>query len=176
MLCARFLLITRFNQPGNHMRQVTLKINGQSHSLDVPPGIPLLWVLRDSLDLVGSKYSCGMGICGSCTVLVNGRPAQSCMLPASKMQGKDIVTIEGFAPDGNHPVQRAWNDEDVPQCGYCQGGQVLTAAALLEGNPDPSDKDIDEAMSGVICRCGTYFRIRKAIKRAAKYAAEGGSA
>ncbi len=158
------------------MSQVTLKINGQSHSLDVPPGIPLLWVLRDSLDLVGSKYSCGMGICGSCTVLVNGRPAQSCMLPASKMQGKDIVTIEGFAPDGNHPVQRAWNDEDVPQCGYCQGGQVLTAAALLEGNPDPSDKDIDEAMSGVICRCGTYFRIRKAIKRAAKYAAEGGSA
>lgn len=158
------------------MSKVTLKINGQSHSLEVPSDMPLLWAMRDKLDLVGSKYSCGMGICGSCTVLVNGRPAQSCMLPASKMEGKEIVTIEGFSPDGNHPVQRAWNEEDVPQCGYCQGGQVLTAAALLERNPDPSDAAIDEAMSGVICRCGTYFRIRKAIRRAAKYAAEGGSA
>lgn len=155
------------------MNQVNLKINGQDHSLLVPADMPLLWVLRDKLDLVGSKYSCGMGICGSCTVLVNGRPAQSCMLPAGKMGGKEIVTIEGFAPDGDHPVQRAWNEEDVPQCGYCQGGQVLTAAALLERNPNPSDQDIDEAMSGVICRCGTYFRIRKAIKRAARYAAEG---
>ncbi len=158
------------------MSQVSLKINGQDHSLEVPPDMPLLWVLRDRLDMVGSKYSCGLGICGSCTVLVNGRPAQSCMLPAAKMEGKEIVTIEGLAPDGNHPVQRAWNEEDVPQCGYCQGGQLLTAKALLERNPNPSDKDIDEAMSGVLCRCGTYFRIRKAIKRAAQYAAEGGSA
>ena len=158
------------------MSQVSLKINGHDHSFEVPPDMPLLWVLRDRLDMVGSKYGCGIGICGSCTVLVNGRPAQSCMLPAGKMEGKDIVTIEGFAPDGNHPVQRAWNEEDVPQCGYCQGGQLLTAAALLERNPHPSDEDIDEAMSGVLCRCGTYFRIRKAIKRAAQYAAEGGSA
>lgn len=158
------------------MSQVSLNINGQDHSLEVPPDMPLLWVLRDRLDMVGSKYGCGIGICGSCTVLVDGRAVQSCMLPAAKMEGKKIVTIEGFAPDGNHPVQRAWNEEDVPQCGYCQGGQLLTAAALLERNPQPSDKDIDEAMSGVLCRCGTYFRIRKAIKRAAQYAAEGGSA
>jgi isoquinoline 1-oxidoreductase alpha subunit len=158
------------------MSRLILKINGQDHSLEAPPDMPLLWLLRDKLDLVGSKYGCGVGICGSCTVLVNGRPAQSCMLPAGKMEGKEIVTIEGFAPGGDHPVQRAWNEEDVPQCGYCQGGQVLTAAALLERNPHPSDKDIDEAMSGVLCRCGTYFRIRKAIKRAAQYAAEGGPA
>ncbi|MFC1688791.1 (2Fe-2S)-binding protein [Pseudomonadota bacterium] len=158
------------------MSHVKLKINGQEHSLDIPEDMPLLWALRDKLDLVGSKYGCGIGICGSCTVLVNGQPAQSCRLPAVKMQGKEIVTIEGFAPNGDHPVQRAWNEEDVPQCGYCQGGQVLTAAALLERNPSPSDQDIDEAMAGVICRCGTYFRIRKAIKRAALEIAEGGSA
>ena len=159
------------------MSQVTLSINGQQHTLDVTADLPLLWALRDKLDLVGTKYSCGIGVCGSCTVLVNGRPAQSCILPAAKMGGKEITTIEGFAPDGKHPVLQAWNEEDVPQCGYCQGGQILTAASLLESEPNPSDEDIDKAMSAVMCRCGTYHRIRKAIKLAASIsAAKGGAA
>lgn len=158
------------------MSQVTLKINGASHTLDVPPDMPLLWALRDKLNLVGTKFSCGIGICGSCMVLVNGVPTQSCLVPAVEMADLNIMTIEGLAPDGDHPVQRAWNDEDVAQCGYCQGGQILAAAALLDRNPNPSDKDIDGAMSGNLCRCGTYPRIRKAIKRAAQYAAgEGGA-
>jgi len=156
------------------MSQVTLKINGESHSMDLPPDMPLLWALRDKLNLVGTKYSCGIGICGSCTVLVNGVPMQSCTLPAISMAGSEITTIEGFAPQGDHPVQRAWNDEDVPQCGYCQGGQILAAAALLERKPNPSDEDIDGAMSGILCRCGTYHRIRKAIKRAANYTTDAG--
>jgi len=156
--------------------QVTLKINGKNHTLDIPPDMPLLWALRDKLNMVGTKYSCGIGICGSCTVLVDGMPMRSCVLPAASMGGNEITTIEGFAPNGDHPVQIAWNEEDVPQCGYCQGGQILTAAALLESNPKPSDKDIDDAMSEVICRCGTYYRIRKAIKRAATLAAEDGGA
>lgn len=155
------------------MNQVKLSINGQIHSLDLPPDMPLLWALRDKLDMTGTKYGCGIGICGSCTVLVDGRPAQSCRLPAAKLEGKEIVTIEGLAPNGDHPVQRAWDEEDVPQCGYCQGGQVLTAAALLERNPNPGNEDIDQAMSNVLCRCGTYFRIRKAIKRAALEIAAG---
>jgi aerobic-type carbon monoxide dehydrogenase small subunit (CoxS/CutS family) len=149
------------------MRTVTLKINGQSRAVDVAPDMPLLWALRDKLDLVGTKYSCGIGVCGACTVLVNGAPIRSCTTPAIAMAGAEITTIEGLDPNGNHPVQRAWIQEDVAQCGYCQGGQVLTAAALLARNPDPSDDDIDAAMSGVLCRCGTYPRIRKAIKRAA---------
>jgi aerobic-type carbon monoxide dehydrogenase small subunit (CoxS/CutS family) len=149
------------------MRTVTLKINGQSRAVDVAPDMPLLWALRDKLDLVGTKYSCGIGVCGACTVLVNGAPIRSCTTPAIAMAGAEITTIEGLDPSGNHPVQRAWIQEDVAQCGYCQGGQVLTAAALLARNPDPSDDDIDAAMSGVLCRCGTYPRIRKAIKRAA---------
>ncbi len=158
------------------MSQVTLKINGASHTLDVPPDMPLLWALRDKLNLVGTKFSCGIGICGSCMVLVNGVPTQSCLVPAVDMAELNIMTIEGLAPDGDHPVQRAWNDEDVAQCGYCQGGQILAAVALLDRNPNPSDKDIDGAMSGNLCRCGTYPRIRKAIKRAAQYAAgEGGA-
>lgn len=150
------------------MSIVTLKINGQSHSVDVTPDMPLLWALRDRLNLTGTKYSCGIGVCGACTVLVNGIPMRSCAMPAATMTGAEITTIEGLDPSGNHPVQKAWNDEDVPQCGYCQGGLILTASALLERNPDPSDEDIDAAMSGVLCRCGTYPRIRKAIKRAAK--------
>lgn len=155
------------------MSAVTLTINGQSHTVDVSPDMPLLWALRDKLDLVGTKYSCGIGVCGSCTVLVNGLPMRSCTMPAASVAGADITTIEGLDADGKHPVQMAWNEEDVPQCGYCQAGQVLTAAALLERNPNPTDEDIDTAMAGVLCRCGTYPRIRKAIKRAAS---KGGAA
>ncbi len=159
------------------MSQVTLKINGESHTIDVPSDMPLLWALRDKLDMTGTKYSCGIGTCGTCTVLANGVPLQSCVVPAASMQGAEITTIEGLDPDGNHPVQKAWNDEDVPQCGYCQGGQILAASVLLKHNPQPTDDDIDAAMSGILCRCGTYSRIRKAIKLAAKYsAAEGGVA
>lgn len=154
------------------MSNVTLKINGQSVSIDVPSDMPLLWALRDKLDLVGTKYSCGIGACGTCTVLVNGVPMRSCAVPAISMAGVDITTIEGLDPGGKHPVQKAWNEVDVPQCGYCQGGQILTAAALLNQNPNPSDEDIENAMGGVLCRCGTYHRIRKAIRRAAEYAAE----
>ena len=158
------------------MSEVILKINGESHTIDVPPDMPLLWALRDKLNLTGTKFSCGIGVCGTCTVLVNGLPMRSCMMPAVSMAGMDITTIEGLDPSGGHPVQRAWNDEDVSQCGYCQGGQVLAASALLARNPNPSDDDIDAAMSGILCRCGTYFRIRKAIKLAAQYAADSGGA
>jgi len=158
------------------MSEITLMINGQSHTVDVPSDMPLLWALRDKLNLVGTKYSCGIGTCGTCTVLVNGTPMRSCVIPAQTMAGMEITTIEGLDPDGNHLVQRAWNDEDVPQCGYCQGGQILTATALLRQNPDPGDDDIDAAMAGVLCRCGTYPRIRKAIKRAARYSANEGGA
>jgi len=158
------------------MSKVTLKINGETHELDVPQDMPLLWALRDKLDLVGTKYSCGIGVCGTCTVLVNGTPMRSCVMPAVTMASMDITTIEGLDPAGNHPVQKAWNEVDVPQCGYCQGGQILTASALLERNSNPTDEDIDAAMSGVLCRCGTYHRIRKAIKLAAKNTAGTGGA
>ncbi len=159
------------------MSKITLTINEQQHELDVPSDMPLLWALRDKLNLTGTKYGCGIGTCGTCTVLVDGVPMRSCVMPASGMAGKEITTIEGLDPNGQHVVQRAWNDEDVPQCGYCQGGQILAASALLEKSPNPSDEDINAAMSGVLCRCGTYHRIRKAIKRAAGYAAlDGGEA
>jgi isoquinoline 1-oxidoreductase alpha subunit len=159
------------------MSEVTLTINGTDYELDVPQDMPLLWALRDVLNLTGTKYSCGIGTCGTCTVLVDGMPMRSCVMPAVSAAGASITTIEGLDPGGEHPVQRAWNDEDVPQCGYCQGGQILTASALLARNPKPSDEDIDTAMSGVLCRCGTYSRIRKAVKRAATYSAdEGGDA
>jgi len=157
------------------MSQVTLKINGASHTMDVPPDMPLLWALRDKLNLLGTKYSCGIGMCGTCTVLVDGAPMQSCVMPAISMAGSEITTIEGLSTAGDHPVQQAWNDEDVAQCGYCQGGQILAAAALLERKPNPGNQDIDGAMSGQLCRCGTYPRIRKAIKRAAQIAAEKGA-
>ena len=156
------------------MSQVNLIVNGASHALDVPPDMPLLWVLRDKLNLLGTKYSCGIGICGSCTVLVNGVPMRSCMMPVRSMAGSEITTIEGLSPDGSHPVQEAWKAEDVAQCGYCQGGQILAATALLERTPNPSDEDINGAMSGHLCRCGTYPRIRKAIKRAAQNMAAKG--
>jgi aerobic-type carbon monoxide dehydrogenase small subunit (CoxS/CutS family) len=155
------------------MSEITLKINGQDHRLDVSPETPLLWALRDHLDMVGTKYGCGVGLCGSCTVLVDGEPLRSCTTPAAGLVGTEITTIEGFHPEGGHPVQRAWNDEDVAQCGYCQGGQILSAAALLAKNPDPDDKAINDAMAGNICRCGTYPRIRKAVKLASEYMAEG---
>ncbi len=156
------------------MTKVTLRINGTDHALDVPSDMPLLWALRDILNLTGTKYSCGIGTCGTCNVLVNGIPMRSCVMPAVGAAGAEITTIEGLDPTGNHPVQRAWNDEDVPQCGYCQGGQILAASALIARNPDPSDDDIDSAMSATLCRCGTYPRIRKAIKRAATYASMQG--
>ena len=157
------------------MSQLTLKINGASHTMDVPPDMPLLWALRDKLNLLGTKYSCGIGICGTCTVLVDGAPMQSFVMPAISMAGSEITTIEGLSTAGDHPVQQAWNDEDVAQCGYCQGGQILAAAALLERKPNPGNQDIDSAMSSQLCRCGTYPRIRKAIKRAAQIAAERGA-
>ena len=154
------------------MSNAILKINGQTVTVDIPSDMPLLWALRDKLNLTGTRYGCGIGVCGSCTVLVNGAPMRSCVMPAISMAGMEITTIEGLDPAGEHPVQKAWNEEDVPQCGYCQSGQILTASALLRQNPNPSDEDIDSAMAGVLCRCGTYYRIRKAIKRAARYAAE----
>lgn len=156
------------------MSKVTLKINGTNQTLDAPPDMPLLWALRDLLDLTGTKYSCGIGTCGTCTVLVNGVPMRSCVMPAMSAAGAEITTIEGLDPTGNHPVQKAWNDEDAIQCGFCTSGQVLAACALLARNPNPSDSDIDAAMSGVLCRCGTYPRVRKAIKRAAQYASQKG--
>lgn len=156
------------------MSEVTLSINGVDHAVDLPDDMPLLWALRDILNLTGTKYSCGIGTCGTCTVLLDGVPMRSCVMTATSVAGSEITTIEGLDPEGKHPVQQAWNDEDVPQCGYCQGGQILTASALLASNPTPGDTDIDNAMSGVMCRCGTYPRIRKAIKRAAKYMAEQG--
>ncbi|HVA58258.1 MAG: (2Fe-2S)-binding protein [Gemmatimonadaceae bacterium] len=146
---------------------VTFKVNGKSHTVDVAADMPLLWVLRDILDLKGTKFGCGVGQCAACTVHVNGRPARSCLLPASGLDGVDVTTIEGLSEDGRHPLQQAWEELDVPQCGYCQTGQLMSAAALLKRNPHPSDADIDLAMSGNICRCTTYLRIRAAVHRAA---------
>jgi isoquinoline 1-oxidoreductase alpha subunit len=156
------------------MGQITLSINGEKHAVDVSPDTPLLWALRDHLDMVGTKYGCGVGLCGSCTVLIDGEAVRSCTMPVEALENVEITTIEGFHPAGGHPVQRAWQEEDVAQWGYCQGGQVLAAAALLKTNPDPSDEEIEDAMGGNICRCGTYPRIRKAVKLAARYASEEG--
>ena len=147
--------------------KTTLNVNGQSHTVDVGADTPLLWVLRDALGLTGTKYSCGKALCGTCTVLVNGAPMRSCVMPVSAVAGSRITTIEGLSPDGSHPVQKAWMEEDVPQCGYCQPGQIMVAAALLKQNPNPGEDDIDAALSGVLCRCGTHQRIRRAIHRAA---------
>jgi isoquinoline 1-oxidoreductase alpha subunit len=149
---------------------ISLTVNGKVHKVDVEPEMPLLWVLRDVLDVKGPKFGCGIAQCGACTVQLNGEPVRSCSYPVSAAAGKKIVTIEGLAPRGRlHPVQQAWIDHQVPQCGYCQGGQILAAVALLKKNPNPSDSDIDDAMTN-ICRCGTYARIRTAIHAAAKSA------
>jgi aerobic-type carbon monoxide dehydrogenase small subunit (CoxS/CutS family) len=145
----------------------TFTLNGKSTTVNVDPQMPLLWVLRDTLDLTGTKFGCGMALCGACTVHINGEAARSCITPVSSVQGKKVTTIEGLSADGSHPVQKAWIAEDVPQCGYCQSGQIMSAAALLAKKQKPTDADIDDAMSGNICRCGTYQRIRKAIHRAA---------
>ena len=146
---------------------LTLVVNGRSRSVDVPGDTPLLWVLRDALGLTGTKFGCGMALCGACTVHLDGKPIRSCAIPVAALEGKRITTIEGLSPDGGHPVQRAWIAEHVPQCGCCQSGQIMTAAALLADKPNPTDADIDAAMAGNICRCGTYQRIRAAIHRAA---------
>ncbi|NIM93562.1 MAG: 2Fe-2S iron-sulfur cluster binding domain-containing protein [Anaerolineales bacterium] len=147
------------------MTEITLSVNGAEYLINIDPSIPLLWVLRDELGLTGTKYSCGIGQCGTCTVHVDGEARQSCMVPASSIEGMEITTIEGLSAGGKHPLQVAWVKEHVSQCGYCQPGQLMTAAALLDRNPHPSDEDIIEEMSGVLCRCGTYQRIRNAIKR-----------
>jgi aerobic-type carbon monoxide dehydrogenase small subunit (CoxS/CutS family) len=151
---------------------VKLLVNDEEHEVKADPGMPLLWVLRDLLGLTGSKYACGMSVCGACTVLVDGEPVRSCTTPVAAVTGKKIITIEGLSADRSHPVQQAWIEEQVPQCGYCQSGQVLSAVALLARKPQPSDGDIDKAMAGVLCRCGTYPRIRRAIRRAATIAAK----
>jgi isoquinoline 1-oxidoreductase alpha subunit len=145
----------------------TFTLNGKATTVNVDPQMPLLWVLRDTLDMTGTKFGCGMALCGACTVHINGEATRSCITPISSVQGKKVTTIEGLSTDGSHPVQQAWIAEDVPQCGYCQSGQIMSAAALLAKKPKPTDADIDDAMSGNICRCGTYQRIRKAIHRAA---------
>ena len=146
---------------------ITLNLNGKDTTLDVDEDMPLLWVLRDIAGLTGTKYGCGMALCGACTVHLEGAPVRSCVMPVRAASGKRVTTIEGLSSDNSHPVQRAWIELDVPQCGYCQSGQIMSAAALLAQNPQPADADIDAAMAGNICRCGTYQRIRAAIHRAA---------
>ena len=150
------------------MPNFTLRINGDTHEVEASERMPLLWVLRDFVGLTGTKYGCGRSQCGACTVHLDGEPVRSCTTRISTVGARAITTIEGLSPDGSHPVQRAWVTEQVPQCGYCQSGQVMTAAALLDEHPNPTDAEIDEAMSRNICRCGTYQRVRKAIHRAAK--------
>jgi isoquinoline 1-oxidoreductase subunit alpha len=150
------------------MSNFTLHVNGQNRTVDVADDTPLLWVLRDHLQLTGTKYGCGISSCGACLVHINGNPAKSCTLPVSVIGNGKITTIEGLSKNGDHPVQKAWDEVDVPQCGYCQAGQIMAAAALLNKKPNPSDKDISETMNGHICRCGTYHRIRDAVKLASQ--------
>jgi aerobic-type carbon monoxide dehydrogenase small subunit (CoxS/CutS family) len=150
------------------MAQLTLKVNGKTHALDLDPDTPLVWVLRDHLGLTGTKYSCGIAECGACTVLIDGVAERSCSVPLSDAAGSEITTIEGLAGTDLHPLQKAWIEEEVPQCGYCQPGQLMTAAGLLKRNPNPSEEEIVAEMSGVLCRCGTYLRIKKAVAKAAK--------
>jgi len=150
------------------MASFTLNVNQKQYQVDVSPDTPLLWVLRDHLGLTGTKYGCGIAQCGSCTVHLNGNAVRSCSLPVSAVRESEVVTIEGLSENGDHPVQQAWLEQDVPQCGYCQAGQIMSAASLLKNNPNPTDSDIDAAMTGNICRCGTYVRIKAAIKTAAQ--------
>jgi isoquinoline 1-oxidoreductase alpha subunit len=151
---------------------IRVRINGQERELAADPDMPLLWALRDLLGLTGTKYGCGEALCGACTVHLDGQVVRSCVTPLSRAQGHDVLTIEGLSPDGSHPLQRAWVEQGVPQCGYCQAGQIMTAAALLRKIPKPTDRDIDQSMAGNLCRCGTYARIRAAIKTAAGLPAE----
>jgi len=153
---------------------IKLKVNHEDHTVEVSPDTPLLWVLRESLGLTGTKFGCGMALCGACTVHLDGEAVRSCVTPVSRAAGKEVTTIEGLSPDLSHPLQRAWVAEDVPQCGYCQSGQIMAAAILLRENPRPTDAEIDDAMTGNICRCGTYQRIRRAIRLAAQMKAKGG--
>lgn len=150
------------------MASITLKVNGESKQVDVDPDMPLLWAIRDHLGLTGTKFSCGIGQCGACVIHMDGEPARSCVVPASLANGKEIITIEGLSENNDHPVQLAWVDEQVPQCGYCQTGQIMSAVSLLNENPNPTDQEIDSTMSTVLCRCGTYPRVRKAIKKASQ--------
>ncbi len=150
------------------MSKFTLKINGQSHSVEANPETPVLWVLRDHLELLGTKYGCGIGQCGTCTIHLNGEPVKSCSITIAQIDGKSIVTIEGLSENGTHPVQEAWKEIDVPQCGYCQAGQIMTASAFLNKNSNPSNQEIREAMHGNICRCASYNRIEIAVAKAAK--------
>jgi aerobic-type carbon monoxide dehydrogenase small subunit (CoxS/CutS family) len=150
------------------MSQVTLKVNGQTHSLDIDPSTPLLYILRNDLDLHGPKFGCGLGQCGACTVIMKGVATRSCITPVAAVQGAEITTLEGLAQNGKlHPVQQAWIDEQVPQCGFCQNGQIMTSKALLDRNPHPTDEDIRKGMAGTLCRCMTYYRVQLAVKRAA---------
>jgi aerobic-type carbon monoxide dehydrogenase small subunit (CoxS/CutS family) len=151
---------------------ISITVNGRRHELDIEPETPLLWVLRDELGLTGTKFGCGIAACGACTVRIDGVAQRTCMLPVGRVAGRQVTTIEGLSPDASHPVQLAWAAEDVPQCGYCQSGQIMAAAAFLEANPAPTDADIDKGISN-LCRCGTYPRIRKAIHRAAALAGGG---
>jgi aerobic-type carbon monoxide dehydrogenase small subunit (CoxS/CutS family) len=153
---------------------IKLKVNGKERTLDVPPETPLLWVLRESFGLTGTKFGCGMALCGACTVHLDGEAVRSCVTPMSRADGKEVTTIEGLSGDVGRALQRAWIEEDVPQCGYCQSGQIMSAAVLLRENASPSDTDINNAMAGNICRCGTYQRIRRAIHLAARLKAQGG--
>lgn len=162
------LKIFRQNKKPIPMSSFTLNVNGKSHQVDVDSDTPVLWVLRDTLNLVGTKYGCGIAQCGACTIHLNGEAARSCSIPISAVADKKITTIEGLSENADHPLQEAWREHDVPQCGYCQAGQIMSAAALLKKNASPSDQDIDNAMHGNICRCGTYNRIKAAIKTAAK--------
>lgn len=150
------------------MAKISLNVNGESKQIDVDPQMPLLWAIRDFVGLTGTKFGCGIAQCGSCTVHLDGVPVRSCVIPTSSAAGKKVTTIEGLSANNDHPLQLAWIAEQVPQCGYCQSGQIMSAAALLKTNPNPTDEDIDNAMSTVLCRCGTYPRIRRAIKEAAK--------
>ena len=147
---------------------ITLNVNNKNYNVDVDPETPLLWVLRDTIGLVGTKYGCGMAQCGACTVHIDGNPVRSCTLPVSAIRSAKVTTIEGLSKNGDHPVQLAWDEVDVPQCGYCQAGQIMTAAALLKRNPKPTQQQIDDAMHGNLCRCGAYHRIREAIQSASK--------
>ncbi len=147
---------------------ISFKLNNKETNLDVDPQMPLLWAIRDYAGLTGTKFSCGISVCGACTVLMEGAPVRSCVMPVSAAAGKSITTIEGLSQNNDHPVQKAWIEAQVPQCGYCQSGQILSAVALLERKPNPTDEDIDNAMNSVLCRCGTYPRVRKAIKLASK--------